>query len=150
MPFSVGEKVQLKNNPNQKGTLISSCIRGTRVFWEVEFDNSKQTYPETTLQKCVQNKIYSALDLFSEKKYSDIEILKRNFSHIKINGNIQDILYSMGFTNTEFLPHQFKPVIKILNSMTNGLLIADEVGLGKTIEAGLIWTELKHRFNLKN
>ena len=149
MPFSVGEKVQLKNNPNQKGTLISSCIRGTRVFWEVEFDNSKQTYPETTLQKCVQNKIYSALDLFSERKYSDIEILKRNFSHIKINGNIQDILYSMGFTNTEFLPHQFKPVIKILNSMTNGLLIADEVGLGKTIEAGLIWTELKHRFNLK-
>ncbi|MBM3575824.1 MAG: DEAD/DEAH box helicase, partial [Alphaproteobacteria bacterium] len=33
----------------------------------------------------------------------------------------------------------------LLNSPTDALLIADEVGLGKTIEAGLIWTELRAR-----
>jgi superfamily II DNA or RNA helicase len=32
-----------------------------------------------------------------------------------------------------------------LESPSGGLLIADEVGLGKTIEAGLIWTELRAR-----
>ena len=36
-----------------------------------------------------------------------------------------------------------------MRSPSNGLLIADEVGLGKTIEAGLIWTELKARENAK-
>src|SRR5690606_12087408 len=34
-----------------------------------------------------------------------------------------------------------------LSSPSQGLLIADEVGLGKTIEAGLIWTELVARFD---
>ncbi|MGH7118349.1 MAG: SNF2-related protein, partial [Acetobacteraceae bacterium] len=43
--------------------------------------------------------------------------------------------------------YQFKPVLKMLNAPTGNLLIADEVGLGKTIEAGLIWTELKARSN---
>lgn len=59
------------------------------------------------------------------------------------------MLYSMGTTNTDFYAHQFKPVMKIINSASNSVLIADEVGLGKTIEAGLIWTELKQRFNFK-
>ena len=38
---------------------------------------------------------------------------------------------------------------KLINSPSNGLLIG-QVGLGKTIEAGLIWTELKARFDAKN
>ena len=33
--------------------------------------------------------------------------------------------------------------------MSTGILVADEVGLGKTIEAGLIWTELRSRFDLQ-
>ena len=38
-------------------------------------------------------------------------------------------------------------MLKLLRSPTDALLIADEVGLGKTIEAGLIWTELRARLN---
>ncbi len=48
-------------------------------------------------------------------------------------------------TRTQFLPYQFKPVLQFLDSPSSGILIADEVGLGKTIEAGLIWTELRAR-----
>ena len=58
------------------------------------------------------------------------------------------MIYSMEATNTDFA-FQFKPVVKLINSPSNAL-IADEVGLGKTIEAGLIWTELKARFDAKN
>ena len=41
--------------------------------------------------------------------------------------------------------HQFLPVKKMLESPDQRLLIADEVGTGKTIEAGLIWAELESR-----
>ena len=51
----------------------------------------------------------------------------------------------MEATATDFYAYQFKPVLKLLGSPTDALLIADEVGLGKTIEAGLIWTELRAR-----
>ena len=60
------------------------------------------------------------------------------------------MVYSMESTNTDFHAYQFKPVLKLINSTSQSLLIADEVGLGKTIEAGLIWTELKARFDSKN
>ncbi len=45
----------------------------------------------------------------------------------------------------DFLEYQFKPVLKFIESPTERLLIADEVGLGKTIEAALIWLELRAR-----
>ena len=59
------------------------------------------------------------------------------------------MVYSMESTNTDFHAYQFKPVLKLINSTSQSLLIADEVGLGKTIEAGLIWTELKARSDEK-
>ena len=34
-----------------------------------------------------------------------------------------------------------------MSSPTDSMLVADEVGLGKTIEAGLVWTELRARLD---
>jgi superfamily II DNA or RNA helicase len=51
----------------------------------------------------------------------------------------------METSNTDFYPHQFKPVLKFLDSPDGRLLIADEVGLGKTIEAMYVWKELEAR-----
>lgn len=53
----------------------------------------------------------------------------------------------METTDTDFYAYQYKPVLNFLDSPGDGILIADEVGLGKTIEAGLIWTELRARFD---
>ena len=41
------------------------------------------------------------------------------------------------------------PLIKYLNSDNNRILIADEVGLGKTIEAGMIYKEIKSREDIR-
>ena len=61
-----------------------------------------------------------------------------------------DVLFSMGWSKTEFLPYQFKPVLQFIRQgHSRGLLIADEVGLGKTIEAALIMQELKARDALR-
>lgn len=42
-------------------------------------------------------------------------------------------------------PYQFAPVTRLLTGARRGLLIADDVGLGKTIEAGLCMLELMAR-----
>jgi superfamily II DNA or RNA helicase len=63
----------------------------------------------------------------------------------KLSNPLTDTVYSYLSTKTVYRPYQFRPVLRLLNSPTQRLLIADEVGLGKTIEAGLIWTELEAR-----
>lgn len=63
----------------------------------------------------------------------------------KMSGKLTNIFYSMKQGKTDYYPHQFKPVLQFLESQTRRLLIADEVGLGKTIEALYIWKELQIR-----
>ncbi|WP_191931871.1 helicase-related protein [Arthrobacter bussei] len=63
----------------------------------------------------------------------------------KLNRGVTDALFSYGVTKTIINPFQFKPVLKYLDSSMERMLIADEVGLGKTIEAGLLWTEMAAR-----
>ncbi len=46
-------------------------------------------------------------------------------------------------------PHQIETAKRVLFEMNGRALIADEVGLGKTIEAGLIASEMHHRGILK-
>lgn len=43
------------------------------------------------------------------------------------------------------LPHQILVLEKVMKSLQNRFLLADEVGMGKTIEAGLVLKELKIR-----
>ena len=63
----------------------------------------------------------------------------------KLEEHLTDTVYSFRASRTLFLPYQFRPVIKMLRTGARRLLIADEVGMGKTIEAGLIWSEFEAR-----
>lgn len=63
----------------------------------------------------------------------------------KLEEQLTDTVFSFRATRTVFRPYQFKPVLRLLQTGATRILIADEVGLGKTIEAGLIWTELEAR-----
>ncbi|MBT2364264.1 DEAD/DEAH box helicase [Streptomyces sp. ISL-10] len=67
----------------------------------------------------------------------------------KLSTPLTDIVYSYQSSRTVFRPYQFRPVLKLMSSDRQRLLIADEVGLGKTIEAGLIWNELEQRTHLR-
>ena len=49
----------------------------------------------------------------------------------------------------DLLPHQIEPAIAILRGLGTRLLLADEVGLGKTIQAGLIVSELLARGSIE-
>ncbi|HNH84398.1 MAG TPA: SNF2-related protein, partial [Acidobacteriota bacterium] len=63
---------------------------------------------------------------------------------------LTDNLYALHAARIQFIPFQFKPLVKLLRSDMPRILIADEVGVGKTIEAGLILKELQARQNLTN
>ncbi len=57
-------------------------------------------------------------------------------------------LTAVTVSRTMLLPHQVEAAVRVVESVRPRFLIADEVGLGKTIEAGLIIKELilKHSF----
>lgn len=76
---------------------------------------------------------------------SDVERFSATLTRSKLLGSYADTLYSFRATHTTFRPYQFKPILKLLETGKARLLVADEVGLGKTIEAGLLWTELEAR-----
>ena len=82
----------------------------------------------------IKNKDFEQRELFELKLRSE-EAAKQ--SEIK-----ELIAYSMYKKNLEFnLPHQQEGALKILSEMDGRALLADEVGLGKTITAGMVLKE---------
>lgn len=109
---------------------------------------------ELRLEGRLQSLAEELLDLFPENDDpllwladgpSPVDRFAATLTRAKLEGSFTDTVFSFRSTRTIFRPYQFKPVIKFLETGKSRILIADEVGLGKTIEAGLIWTELEAR-----
>lgn len=79
--------------------------------------------------------------------YADFSKINTTF---KIQNSNNSTISSLKASKTLFRAYQFKPLLKFLNSPTRRILVADEVGLGKTIEAGHVLLELKARKELRN
>ena len=113
--------------------------------WEVYFGpNDRSFVPETALR---QEEV--VLDSLEEKiaagQFGRPDDLRRRMTFEKLKGSLSEFIYSMDAAEIDFLEYQFKPVLKFVESPNERLLLADEVGLGKTIEAALIWLELQAR-----
>lgn len=119
-------------------------VRGRKTA-SVQFPTGTRRIPLKELE-LVPAQVDDPVEIVRRGQFSGPASLRQRIAHVRLSGNLSDIFYSMESTDTDFYAHQFKPVVKILNSPTGNLLIADEVGLGKTIEAGLIWNELVARF----
>ena len=143
-------RVRLIHDPLRIGILTeaSPFTRNGRRVVQVQFPDRLDRVPEDQIEPVPELRM-NPLDLLADGKLGTSQDLRRTLTHVRLTGRLADIIYSMEATNTDFHAYQFKPVIKLLQTPTNGLLIADEVGLGKTIEAGLIWTELRSRFDLR-
>lgn len=142
--MNAGDKVRLKSDPSRVGTLTGEeQHRGGRRRLEVRFPDGEEFYLEGALELVPQDA--SVYSLFRDGRYGRLRDLRGAVTHSRLSGKLANLIYSMDTTNTEFYAYQFKPVLSFLESPNHGILIADEVGLGKTIEAGLIWTELRSR-----
>lgn len=145
--FKIGDKV-IKVDTNTHGTVIAVKSGRGRVFYTVKFPTGETNVLEPDLrQDC------NLSDPFERCKnglfgfYSDFT--KKN-TIFKIRNSNNSTISSLKASRTLFRPYQFKPLLKFLNSPNRRLLVADEVGLGKTIEAGHIMLELKARKELRN
>lgn len=141
--FNVGDEVSLIANPDNIGSIQKIIPRGNSTYYTVLINGEKRNFNEDQLELHVPEDDFERL---RRGKIGNAHNLRDHLTYIRINGNLDNMLYSMNTTNTDFYAYQYKPVLSFLESPNNGLLIADEVGLGKTIEAGLIWTELRARF----
>ncbi|MCL1833628.1 MAG: SNF2-related protein [Leptospirales bacterium] len=80
--------------------------------------------------------------------YNKKFILKSEAFVLKLAHAYNKIL-SLSNSRTRVLAHQVESTHRIVNSFKQRFLIADEVGLGKTIEAGLVIKEMIYRYNYK-
>ena len=138
--FKIGDTIEVKYN-GKIGAIISVEKYNNSSRYIALIDGKKVSlYPEQIRPAILENEAlnYTAKDansLFTAR--------------LLLNPNINS-LYSFNSSKIDYIPYQFRPVLKIIKSESPRILIADGVGVGKTIEAGLILKELEARFDIKS
>lgn len=145
--FEAGDAVVRITTRDVVGTVISSRFRQNGDDWyRVRFGATVQVILADDLERFVEAS--SIESLIAAGVYSSHESLARRLTLAKLQTPLRDAIYSLDSSRTEFHAYQFKPLFKFLSSDRNRILIADEVGLGKTIEAGYILREQRARFEI--
>lgn len=146
--FNVGDKIQ-NINTKEKGVVIEVCKpqRG-RQLYNIKYNGVAKDELESSIIpcydldnpfECCKRNIYGS--------HEDYSLLNTTFKIFNSNNNT---ISSLAASKTIFKAYQFIPLLKFLNSDNKRILVADEVGLGKTIEAGHVLLEQKARGELRN
>lgn len=146
--YTIGSKV-IKADSEGHGTIIEVMPpRRGRQLYKVSWGNIVTDELEVNLlpdcdisdpfERCMSG-IFGSYSEYSKKNTT-----------FKIRSSNNNTISSLKASKTLFRAYQFKPLLKFLNSPNRRLLVADEVGLGKTIEAGHIMLELKARRELNH
>lgn len=126
---------------------VAGVVATIEQDWvELDIDGSRKSFSARDLKKLGGDP--RSLRTWISSGAADSTGMSNLLTWAKLNNSLSDTLYSFAATRTVFRPYQFLPALKILASERGRLLVADEVGLGKTIEAGLIWAELEQRIHL--
>jgi SNF2 family DNA or RNA helicase len=138
------EKSREKTRKNNKNSASKSKVEEKSVMCDFEEENSagkkvKHRYI------CTYSDPYSIKNRVTVNNYSSYQkfILNLEALQIKNTGKI-DHLIALDAIRTKLVPYDFqmKTALQVINEMNANAILADEVGLGKTIEAGLIIKEL--------
>lgn len=134
-------RVYLVGDPDTKGMVFSiSEVNGIKKY-EVFINGDIKTFYEGQIV---------LIDSAPNYQWIDIDTFQSNITAYEINNPSAGNLYSLNAARIDFVPYQFRPALKLIKSDEPKILIADSVGVGKTIEAGLIIKELEARNELDN
>ncbi|MBB3205404.1 superfamily II DNA or RNA helicase [Rhodopirellula rubra] len=140
--FSVGDIVVLKSDSSVLVPIIGIDTSGSEVRYSVFHEGTTAQYYESQLT-AEQQPSAKASTLTAKELHAYLtSLILLSPSSTK--------LFSLRSGRVQFVPYQYRPVLKLVRADRPRLLIADEVGVGKTIEAGLIIKELKSRMDISS
>lgn len=135
--FERGQLVRLQSQPDQCGAVIDISESGPEVQYTVLLGGKTR-------------KFFASQLIADEQGVDSGEALSADECHALltaryINHPGTSTLYSLNAARIDFVAYQFRPVLRFIRADRPRLLIADGVGVGKTMEAGLILRELQAR-----
>lgn len=133
--------VYLVGNPDVKGLVVSVTNLGDIQKYGVFVNGEIKTFYTGQIALADERPSYN---------WVDISTLQSYLTAYQINNPSAGNLYSLNAARIDFVPYQFRPALKLIKADEPRILIADSVGVGKTIEAGLIIKELEARSELEN
>ncbi|MBT9136327.1 MAG: RNA polymerase-associated protein RapA [Firmicutes bacterium] len=140
--FRVGELVALRSEPALIMPVIEVIAGRGEPRYRVFRSNSTSVFYERQLQSAQYGP--------SRPEPVTADELRARLTGLQILSGSTANLYSLRSGRVQFVPYQYRPVLKIIRADRPRLLIADEVGVGKTIEAGLIIKELRARMDISS
>lgn len=132
--------VYLVSDPQKRGFVTGISKIGSTTKYSVFIDNAIRTYYEGQIAPVASVSGYD---------WVDVDHFRNMMTSYQINNPSGQNLYSLNSARIDFVPYQFRPALKMIHSDEPRILIADSVGVGKTIEAGLIIKELSARHQLE-
>lgn len=133
--------VYLTGDPGVRGIVMSITDLGDTKKYDVFVDGSFKTFYSGQIALFKETANYNWVDINTFRSY---------LTAYQINNPSGNNLYSLNSARIDFVPYQFRPALKLIHADEPRILIADSVGVGKTIEAGLIIKELQARNELEN
>lgn len=150
VPFAPGDWVIDKNNPGNPGQYTGNCSQaGPHIMAQLIYPGGSTKKRPLACLEPMQSTAMNIEGRLAVGHFGTLRDLQRLITYEKLKGVLHEVIYSMEAAQIDFYPYQYKPVLKFINSPTERLIIADEVGLGKTIESALIWIELQARRQAK-
>jgi superfamily II DNA or RNA helicase/uncharacterized protein YuzE len=140
--FSPGDLVALRSDPNTVLPVVEVIPGGAECRYRVFQNNAKALYYESQLQ--------AAPPSVGERKALTVRQLHAHLTSLQILSPSTTTLFSLRSGRVHFIPYQYRPALRIIRADRPRLLIADEVGVGKTVEAGLIIKELRARMDISS
>lgn len=146
MAFKLNDQVRLKEDINKKGTVIDNISKDIyEILWDSGDIESLRT---EEIEHNVINK--NPWDKLGDNEFDDFKNFTISSILNKVQNSSSNTISTLKASKTIFKPYQFIPLLKLLNSESKRIIVADEVGLGKTISAGHIILELAARGELNS
>lgn len=142
--FKVDDKVLLRSTLEPGWIESEPLLEGGEFWYRVRFGKRRDNVVEDDLE-ALGDAEETLESLATGGRWGRLQAVRCALGIERIKHTNRSTIYAFQSQRILFEPYQYKPLLKVLDSPDRRVLIADEVGLGKTIEAGLVLTELSAR-----